>query len=132
MTQATQAPKYLIPPCIERGDGEGPAIELGALRGKLARITIGINDVLEQEGLAISVWGSPNGTDWGVAPLLSLPRKSYCGDYNAFVNLARHPAVRFLRAEWRMSRWGKRESGLMFGFYVAIDESHSRFTTAVA
>jgi len=132
MTQVTQAPKYLVPPCIERGDGEGPAIELGALRGKLARITVGINDVLEQEGLAVSVWGSPNGIDWGVAPLLSLPRKSYCGDYHAFINLAKHPAARFLRAEWRMSRWGKRESGLMFGFYIAVDEAHSHIAAAVA
>jgi hypothetical protein len=132
MAQRANVPRFLISPCIERGDGTGPVVDLGALAGSLLRITLGINDVLEQEGLTVSVWGSSSGTDWGNAPLLTLPQKSYCGEYHTFLNLENRPAVRFLRVDWKIGRWAKREAALMFGFYVAVEEASSHVTAAVA
>jgi len=132
MPQLSIAPKFLVPQRIEKNDGVGPVFDLGTLGGKLLVVTLGINGVVEQEGLAISIWGSPSGTDWGSRPLLTLPQKSYCGAYATILNLAKNPTVRFLRVQWNMSPWTKRNSDLMFGFYVTLEEVHSEASTAVA
>ena len=132
MPQTAYAPKYLIPQCVERADGIGPAIDLGGLRGKLLVVTVGINDVLEQEGLTVSIWGSATGTDWDTKPLLNFPQKSYCGQYATLLNLANRPNIRFLRVEWKMSRWGQRDSELLFGFSVSLEDSLSHVSSAVA
>jgi hypothetical protein len=132
MPQLTSAPKYLVPQCEAHGDGFGPVIELGELRSKLLVVSLRINEVFEQEDLSISIWGSATGTDWGARPLLTFPQKSYCGAYATFLNLANRPSVRFLRVEWKMSSWVHRDSRLMFGFNVAVEESLSAFSAAVA
>jgi hypothetical protein len=129
--QLSSAPKYLVPQCVEKNNGVGPAIDMGMLAGTLLVVTLGIHDVVEHEDLTISVWGSPSGTDWGSRPLVVFPRKSYCGVYAAILNLATNPAVRFLRVSWSMSRWAQRESDLMFGFYVSMREMHSEVSTAL-
>ncbi len=38
----------------------------------------------------------------------------------------------FVRVQWTMSRWSKRESLPMFGFYVYAEESGARVSIAVA
>jgi hypothetical protein len=131
MPQSAYAPNCLVPSSTRSSDGVGPLIELGPLRGKLLLVTLGINNVVEQEALAISIWGSASETGWGIKPLLSFPKKSYCGVYTAFLNLANYPAVRFLRVEWKMSRLRNRNCGLMFGFSVSLEESHSSVNAAV-
>lgn len=123
---------YLVPECIAHADGVGPIIDLGAHCGKLLTLTVGINHVIEQERLIISVWGSTDGIDWGTKPLVASPQKHYCGIYSTFLNLARYPKVRYLRAEWHMSRWGKEDPTPMFRFYVFAEESGSHMRTAVA
>jgi hypothetical protein len=117
---------------VERNDGAGPAIDVGSLRGNLLEVRLGINNVLEQERLAVSIWGSASGTEWSDRPLVSFPGKSYCGVYSAFLNLANYPAIRYLRVEWKMSRWANRGSTRMFGFFVSMEESVSRINAAVA
>src|SRR5215472_11299631 len=123
MPHSLDANRYLVSPCVERSDGAGPSIELGALAGSRLRLTLGINHVLEQEGLTISIWGSKSGTDWGSAPLVTIPQKSYCGEYHAILNLANQPTLRYVRAEWNLRRWGKRDAPRMVGFYVALAEA---------
>jgi len=132
MPKLGHASKHLIPQRVERADGVGPAVEVGECGGKLLVVTLGINEVVEQEGLSISIWGSSSGTDWGPRPLVVLPQKSYCGVYATFLNLKNNPSVRFLRVEWKMSSWAHRDSDLLFGFYVSMSDSLSRVQTAVA
>lgn len=132
MTLSVHAPICVVPPSPQRCDGAGRVIPLNALHGKLITITLGINNVLEQEALAVSIWGSASGTEWGSKPLLSFPRKSYCGSYSASLDLAHYPAVRFLRVEWKMSHLRTGSSGLMFEFSVSLQESHSSVNSAVA
>ena len=132
MPQSKCVPPYLLSPCIERQDGTGPAIDLGPLRGKLLVVTLGLHNLLEQEGLAISSLGSASGSEWGARPLVSFPEKSFCGVYSTFLNLDNYPTIRYLRAEWKMSRWAQRDSSRMFGFYISLEESVSRVNAAVA
>src|SRR5581483_12391165 len=122
----------LLPESIARADGAGPEMDLGRNRGKLLVLTLGITRILEQESLEVSIWGSPDGEKWGSRPLAKFPPKFYCGIYSILLNLSGTGEVRFLRVQWRMSRWSKGGSHPMFGFYVYAEESGARVSAAVA
>jgi hypothetical protein len=122
----------LLPESIVRADGAGPEIDLGSKRGKLLVLTLGITRILEQESLEIIVCGSADGEQWDSKPLAKFPPKFYCGLYSILLNLGARPDVKFLRVQWKMSRWSKRESVPMFGFYVYAEESGARVSVAVA
>jgi len=121
-----QSQTYLVPECITESNGFGPEVHVGANRGRLLVLTLGIHRVTEQQGLILSVWGSSDGTDWGSRPLIKFPEKFYCGLYSALLNLAQRPDVLYMRAEWSMKRWGKANPTPMFGFSVYTEESGSR------
>ncbi|HYL38252.1 MAG TPA: hypothetical protein VEV17_20210 [Bryobacteraceae bacterium] len=110
----------LFPPCLERKDGAGPATDVDDLRGKLAVVRMGINHVAEREWLAVSIWGSVDGYEWGVKPLVTLPRKGYCGVYSMFLDLSKHPEVRYLQARWTMGRSCSADGIPVFGFSVSL------------
>jgi hypothetical protein len=122
----------LLPESIARTDGTGPEIELGSKRGKLLVLTLGITRILEQESLEVTVLGSPDGEKWDSKPLAKFPPKFYCGLYSILLNLGSRDDIKFLRVHWKMSRWSKRESMPMFGFYVYAEESGARVSVAVA
>jgi hypothetical protein len=113
---------FLLPESIARENGSGPEIDLGAARCKQLQLTLGINRILDQQSLEISVLGSPDGKSW--RRLERFPQKFYCGTYARTLDLSRHPDVRFLRAEWIMGRWGARneDAGPLFGFYLMVEE----------
>jgi hypothetical protein len=123
---------FLLPESIARADGTGPEIDLGSKRGKLLVLTLGITRILEQERLEVTVYGSLDGEEWESKPLAKFPPKFYCGLYSILLNLGSRADVRFLRVHWKMSRWNKRESVPMFGFYVYAEESGARVSVAVA
>jgi hypothetical protein len=123
---------FLLLESIARENGAGPEIELGPKRGKLLVLTLGITRILEQESLEISVCGSADGETWDAKPLAKFPPKFYCGLYSILLNLGSRADVKFLRVHWKMSRWSKRESMPMFGFYVYAEESGTRVSAAVA
>ena len=125
-------PRFLLPECIAQADGLGPKIELGSDAGKLLVLTLGINRILEQERLNVSIWGSPDGVHWGATPLAVFPPKFYCGMYSILLNLAKHPDVKYIRAEWKMNRWGKNDRIPLFEFYIFAEKSGSRVSAAVA
>jgi hypothetical protein len=124
--------KFLLPENIARTDGIGPHVDFTVDRGKLLVITLGIARVLEQQALTISIWGSSDASNWGLGPLMSFPSKYYCGVYSRLLNLAKHPDVRYLRIEWKMTRWAKREIPPLFGFYVFSEASGARVHSATA
>jgi hypothetical protein len=115
------APRFLLPESVARQDGAGAEIALETDCGKSLLLTLGIDLTVEQESLEISVWGSPDQRAWKL--LQAFPQKFYCGTYSLPLDLTRHPDVRFLRAQWRMSRWGAGETTPMFGFYLAAQQS---------
>ena len=122
----------LLPESIARADGMGPEIDLGPRQGRLLVLTLGITRILEQESLEVAVWGSSDGERWGSKPMAKFPPKFYCGLYSILLNLGSREDVRFLRIQWKMSRWSKRETMPMFGFYVYAEESGARVSVAVA
>jgi hypothetical protein len=123
-------PNFLLPESIARSDGKGPEIDLGPKQGKLLVLTLGVTRILEQESLEVSVWGSSDGATWGSRPLATFPPKFYCGIYSILLNLVSNQDVRFLRVQWKMSRWSRQDVTPMFGFYLYAEESGARVNAA--
>ena len=113
-------PAFLLPECTAGTDGLGPELRLEAHRRRPLSLTLGIHRVLEQENLEVSVWGSPDGEQW--KPIAAFPPKSYCGTYSLMLDLARHPTITRLRAQWKMSRWDQSRQKPLFGFYLYLEE----------
>jgi hypothetical protein len=114
-------PGFLFPEDIAREDGHGEETSLGDSRGRPLLLTLGITRVLEQESLEVSVWGSADGQAW--QPLASFPQKCYCGIYSLMLDLSRRREIRYLRAHWRMGRWGGGDSKPLAGFYLLAEEA---------
>lgn len=112
------APRFLVPEMTVRENGSGPVVDLAVSSRGMLQLTLGIDRVVEQESLDLSVWGSANGTQWGTRPLCSFPQKFYTGTYSIVLNLEQHPEVRWLQARWRVNRWGRGSLQPIFGLYV--------------
>ena len=111
-------PNFLLPDQVVRQNGSGPATELGEQAGGVVAVTLGVNRIIEQESLDVTIWGSPDGQAWSDKPIAAFPQKFYCGTYSLVLDLTERPDVRFLRADWKMNRWGRGEPTPLFGLYV--------------
>lgn len=112
---------YLLPESVARQDGSSQEIALEAARCRPLQLTLGITRIVEQESLDISLWGSSDKESW--KPLTSFPRKFYCGTYSLLLDLAQHPEICYLRADWKMRRWGRgEEPAPLFAFYLFAEE----------
>lgn len=116
-------PSFLIPETVIQEDGEGPAIALGPSQGKLLLLTLGITRIIEQESMDVSVWGSPDNVSWGAEPLVSFPQKFYCGAYELLLDLSDHRDVQYLRAKFKVGRWGVGDLKPLFGAYLFVRET---------
>jgi len=123
-------PKCLLPESVRSGDGVGPVLALDDYCSKLLVVTLGITDVVERTGLSVSVWGSPDQSQWGAKPLLTFRQRQYCGVYSVLLNLAMYPDVQYLRVHWSMNRWGRGERTPRFGFEVFLEESGARVSSS--
>jgi hypothetical protein len=112
-------PLYILPENVAREDGHGATIAVEGRRGKPVTLTLGITRTIEQESLEMSVWGSPDRDRW--RPLETFPQKFYCGTYSLLLDLSRHSDVRYVRAHWKMNRWGGYENTPLFGFYLKLE-----------
>lgn len=111
----------LLPETEFMQDGKGPVVD--TVPGSCQRVTLGITQTLEHEELDVSIWGSPDGQDWGRYPLAEFPSKSYCGVYSLLLDLSAAPAVRHLRAQWKMRAWAAgnapdKTRDPLFSFYL--------------
>ena len=115
-------PNFLIPEAERRADGTGEALDLGQSKSKV-KLTLGITRIIEQESLDVSIWGSADNANWGTKPLATFPQKFYCGTYTILLDLADYPDVQYVRAQWKVGRWGRGESRPLFGFYLFAEET---------
>lgn len=123
--QSSERKTYcLLPSALQHGDGTGPVVDLGAARPNLLVVTLGINHVVENARLVVSIWGSAYDGNWGERPLLSFSPKSYCGVYAIFLDLQQCSGIRYLQASWNMVRSVQASQEPFFGFYLAATESN--------
>ena len=118
----------ILPENEAHQDGSSAAIALEAARGKALLLTLGITRIVEQESLELSLWGSSDKERWRL--LSTFPRKCYCGTYSLLLDLTRLPEVGYLRAQWKLSRWGQKNSTPLFEFYLAAEEAKMHAASA--
>jgi hypothetical protein len=102
--------------------GDGPAVEVGGAANRVFLLSLNITGIVEQESLDVSIQGSADGTTWGPKPVTNFPQKFYQAQHPVLLDLTGHQAVKFLRAHWEVSRWGRGSETPMFEFNVTIKE----------
>jgi len=122
--------KFLVPEIVATEDGVSKDFTLVARRGKPLLFNLEITRIIQQQSLDISIWGSSDGEHW--RQLATYPQKFYCGIYLLMLDLSFQPSIRYLRAHWRMSRWGVGEPEVLAGFNLSIEEpqAHHAFATS--
>jgi hypothetical protein len=113
---------FLLPETTLREAGTGPVLPLGAAQGEKLLLTVDITHAREKESIEFSLWGSADGSDWGVRPVVSFPQKFYCGVYPLSLDLSGHWNVRFLRAQWLVRQWGRAASKPLFTVSLLLEE----------
>jgi hypothetical protein len=111
----------LIPPGTRlTANGDGEAFNIDSSQTRTFLCSMDITEQIEQESVDVSIWGSVDGRDWGKMPLLKMPQRFYRGDTRQLLDLAMKPEIRFLRAKWELTRWGRVAPHPMFvlGFYL--------------
>jgi hypothetical protein len=125
-------PEFLLPETTVRDAGTSPAIDLREERGGMLFLTLGINRIVERESIEIGIWGSADGTDWGKSPLLSFPKKFYCGSYQMPLDLTRRQDIRYLCAKWDVSRWSGVSGQPLFTVYLLLETTDRQLAAASA
>jgi len=98
-------PAFLVPDQTVTKNGEGEAVELANGAG-LIELTLGILEVIEQESLDVLIHGSADGTAWTPKPIAAFPQKFYAGTSKIVLDLEKFPGTQYLRAQWKVGRWG--------------------------
>ncbi len=85
----------------------GDAIEIAESVSRTFFCVLSITDQIEQESLDVSIWGSPDGQEFGKLPLLRFPQQFYIGATKMVLDVSLRPEVKFIRARWDVNRWGR-------------------------
>lgn len=109
--------EFLVPDQVVTADGTGPPLEAP---GEFLLLTLGVEEVVEQESLEVMVYGSADGSTWSAKPLLAMPQKFYRSVSRYAIALDQHPDVRWLQARWKVARWGRGSLKPRFRFYVTV------------
>jgi hypothetical protein len=124
MTSSETTQNLFLAPAdtVAEAPGGGEPVELGVLAGRPVLIALRITEVIEQESLHVSVWGSADGKDWGTKPLFWFPERFYRGATPAALDLGQRPEVKFLKARWEVNRWGRGYPRPFFKFSLEVQE----------
>jgi hypothetical protein len=114
---------FLVPEkTVVTAKGDGAAVDISAAQNRVFLLNLRITDIVEQESLDVSVWGSPDGAAWGEKPLASFPQKFYAGEHPLLLDLGAQPEIKLLRAHWEVNRWGRGTETPRFEFQVSVRE----------
>jgi hypothetical protein len=114
---------YLVSPgTVVTTKGDGSPVDISSAAGKTLLLTLKITNIVEQEALDVSIWGSADGNVWGQKPLIAFPQKFYRGEHPMLLELSATPEIKFLRAHWEVNRWGRGSETPMFEFQLAVKE----------
>ncbi len=117
-------PAFLVPETTIHENGSGSSLDLGESPGPIL-LTLGILEVVEQESLLLGIYASADGVEWGTEPLVGFPEKFYPGISAVYLDPATH-AVRFIRAQWKVNRWGRGSKTPAYRLYLfaeAVDRA---------
>jgi hypothetical protein len=107
---------------VVNAKGDGPALSIGGAASPVFLLTLDITNIIEQEALDVSIYGSVDGASWGAKPLAEFPQKFYRSQHPLLLDLTGHADAKFIRAHWEVKRWGRGTETPMFEFHLAIRE----------
>ena len=114
---------FLVPEkTVVNAKGDGPVVEVRGAANRVFLLSLNITGIVEQESLDVSIQGSADGANWGPKPVTNFPQKFYQARHPVLLDLTGHPEVKFLRAHWEVSRWGRGSETPMFEFDVTIKQ----------
>jgi hypothetical protein len=102
--------------------GDGEALDVSAASNRVFLLTLELTNIIEQEALEVSVFGSVDGATWGPKHIVAFPQKFYCEESPLLLDLTAHPDVKFVRAHWEVARWGRGTVVPMFEFSLKLKE----------
>lgn len=103
-------------------NGHGESFDVSSSKTRTFLCTLVITAQIEQESLDVSVQVSDDGENWGTKPFLMLPQQFYRGQTRLLLDLTVRPEVRFIRAKWDVSRWGRVAPTPMFEISLTLEE----------
>jgi hypothetical protein len=112
----------LVPKTVVNAKGDGPSVDLSVAAHRVFLVTLQITNIIEQESLDVSIYGSADGVSWGPKPIVSFPQKFYRGQQPLLLDLTQNADVKFVRAHWDTNRWGRGTEVPMFEFQLMIKE----------
>jgi hypothetical protein len=114
---------FLVPEkTVVSAKGDGPTVDVSGAASRVFLLTLVITNIIEQEALDVSIYGSADNAAWGAKPLTAFPQKFYRGEHPLLLDLGVHPEIKFVRAHWEVNRWGRGTETPMFEFYLAMKE----------
>jgi hypothetical protein len=123
---------YLVPEkTVVTAKGSGAPLDVSGLGNRVLLLTLLITDIVEQESLDVSVWGSADGNAWGEKALATFPQKFYRGEHPLLLDVTAQPQIKFLSARWEVNRWGRGSETPMFEFSLAAKEVPKEMLVAV-
>ncbi len=106
--------------------GDGIAVDVSGAANRVFLATLYITSIIEQESLDVSIYGSADGATWSAKPISAFPQKFYRGEHPLLLDLTQHADVKWVRAHWEASRWGRGTEIPMFEFHVTLKEVSSQ------
>ena len=114
---------FLVPEkTMVSAKGDGPPLDVSGSEGRIFLLTLEITDIIEQESLDVSIFGSADGATWEAKPVAAFPQKFYREEVPLLLNLSARPELKFIRAHWEVNRWGRGTLTPMFEFCVKLRE----------
>jgi hypothetical protein len=107
---------------VVNAKGDGPALDVSGAEGRIFLLTLAITNIIEQESLEVSIFGSVDGATWDPKPVTAFPQKFYREETPLLLNLTARPELKFVRAHWETGRWGRGTETPMFEFHVTLRE----------
>lgn len=95
-------------------------LDVSRVGGRIFLLTLTITNIIEQESLDVSIYGSRDGATWDGKPVAAFPQTFYREEVPLLLNLTARPEVKFVRAHWEVNRWGRGSEIPMFEFHVML------------
>jgi hypothetical protein len=114
---------FLVPEnTVVNAKGDGPVLDVSRSEVRIFLLTLAITNIIEQESIDVSIFGSADAVTWDAKPVTAFPQKFYREEIPLLLNLTARPEVKFIRAHWEVARWGRGSEIPMFEFCVTLRE----------
>lgn len=122
-------PITLLHETAVRESGETPVVALGEHASEDLQVSLSITHAIEHESIDVDILASDDGRLWRRTPAISFAQKFYCGTYHLVLP---SNSGRFIKAAWRVSRWGREQSRPFFRLNIAAETLRVRAMAGAA